>query len=278
MAVMPLSQLNRHALRARKPKRMTPMQPALRGVDRMRNPGAVISNEIIAFELVQFLENNFSRQSGAVLDLGAGTKPYAPLYELYFETCKSVDVPYSVHDLTGVDVMASADDLPFEGESFDCVICTEVLEHCAEPHEVMQEIARVLKPGGHVFLTTPFLRPLHEMPHDYYRYTPSGLRHRADRAGLLVESIRPRGEYVAVALSVMQMPLGKLFYLIAKWTRLPLTRVTNPVVYLGIVAPQKLYVSLWRRARHREGRLRRLHDKLSYYTLGYVTELTRPER
>src|SRR5438132_6447992 len=145
-------------------------------VKRMRNIGAVISNEIILFELRQFLESHFGgRTSAAVLDLGAGTKPYAPLYGRYFNSCTSVDVPHSPHDIGGVDVMASADDLPFDAESFDCVICTEVLEHCPEPRETMAEIARVLKPGGWVFLTTPFLRPLHEMPSDYYRYTPSGL-------------------------------------------------------------------------------------------------------
>src|SRR5207253_8206909 len=137
------------------------------------------------------------RTSAAVLDLGAGTKPYAPLYGRYFNSCTSVDVPHSPHDIGGVDVMASADDLPFDAESFDCVICTEVLEHCPEPRETMAEIARVLKPGGWVFLTTPFLRPLHEMPSDYYRYTPSGLGRLAETTGLIVRSIRPRGDYTA---------------------------------------------------------------------------------
>jgi hypothetical protein len=69
------------------------------------------------------------------------------------------------------------------------------------------------------------------------------------------------------------MPVAKFWYLLAKHTGLPLDDTANPLVYLTIVAPQEVYFSLWRRMRERPGRLQRLHDKLSYYTLGYVTEL-----
>jgi SAM-dependent methyltransferase len=243
----------------------------------MRDIGAVISHEIILFELEQFLEFNFGgRRSGAVLDLGAGKKPYAPIYDRYFGSSTSVDVPQSPHGIHGIDILASADALPLGAESFDCVICTEVLEHCPEPSKVLGEIARVLKPGGRVFLTTPFLRPLHEMPHDYYRYTPSGLARLAATTGLLVKSIRPRGDYAAVALVTLQLPVGKAWYLLAKMTRLPLNSPYNPLVYLTIVLPQQAYFIVWKHARQRGGRLKRLHDKLSYYTLGYVTELEKP--
>jgi SAM-dependent methyltransferase len=256
---------------------MTAIPRNQRRVKRTRNIGAVISHEIILFELKQFLEANFGRpRSGAVLDLGAGTKPYAPIYERYFESSTSVDVPHSPHDIHDVDILASADDLPLQTGSFDCVICTEVLEHCPEPSKVLGEIARVLKPGGRVFLTTPFLRPLHEMPHDYYRYTPSGLVQLAETAGLIVRSIRPRGDYTAVALVVLQLPIGKAWYLLAKMTRLPLNSVYNPFVYLTIVLPQQLYLLGWRHMRRQGGSLRKLYDKLAYYTLGYVTELQKP--
>jgi ubiquinone/menaquinone biosynthesis C-methylase UbiE len=244
------------------------------GVDARRNIGAIISNEIILFEMHRFLERNFkNRTACSVLDLGAGTKPYAPLYEGYFGSCVSVDVPFSPHDVSNVDVMASAEALPFDDGSFDCVICTEVLEHCPNPRQTIAEISRVLRRGGQVFLTTPFLRPLHEMPHDYFRYTPSGLRELATSAGLSVRSIRPRGEYFAVALAILQMPVGKCWYLLAKYTHLPLDRVVNPLVYITIVLPQQVYVRAWMRMRRRPGRLQKLYNKLSYYTLGYVTEL-----
>jgi SAM-dependent methyltransferase len=246
-------------------------------IKRMRNIGGLISDEIILFELQQFLESNFGRRrSSAVLDLGAGTKPYAPLYERYFDSSTSVDVPHSPHDIGAVDILASADDLPFDRESFDCIICTEVLEHCSEPRATMCEIVRVLKPGGRVFLTTPFLQPLHEMPNDYYRYTPSGLVRLAEAAGLIVNSIRPRGDYIAVALVTLQLPIGKAWYLLTKMTRLPFNSLYSPPAYLTIVLPQQMYVMAWRHMRQRSGKLKRLYDKLSYYTLGYVTELEKP--
>jgi len=243
-------------------------------VDSKRNIGAIVSNEIILFEMKRFLEEHFKDVPGlSVLDLGAGTKPYAPLYESYFESRTSVDVPHSLHDVSKIDVMASADALPFDDASFDCVICTEVLEHCPDPRSALAEVSRVLRPSGRVFLTTPFLRPLHEMPHDYFRLTPSGIAHLATSVGLEVRAIRPKGEYVAVALAILQMPVAKFWYLLAKHTGLPLNRAANPMVYLTIVAPQEIYFRLWRRMRERPGRLRQFHDKLSYYTLGYVTEL-----
>ena len=245
----------------------------------MRNPGALVSNEIVLFELREFLERRFADRAGAaVLDLGAGSKPYAPLYEQYFASSTSADVPSSPHDISEVDVMASADSLPFADEAFDCVICTEVLEHCARPQQTMAEIHRVLKPGGRVFLTTPFLRPLHEMPHDYYRYTPAAIHHLTTSAGLSVLSIRPRGEYFAVALAILQMPLGKAWYLLAKHTHLPLNSSRNPLLYLTVVGPQRLYVAAWKWIRTRGGPAQRLYDKLSYYTLGYITELVKPPR
>ncbi|HYP48605.1 MAG TPA: methyltransferase domain-containing protein, partial [Thermoleophilaceae bacterium] len=158
--------------------------PVVRAQHRRSNVAAIISNEIIALELSAFLERHYgSRQGEAVLDLGAGTKPYAALYEPYFGSSTSVDVDYSPHDTRAVDTLASADALPFGDGSFDCVVCTEVLEHCRRPQVVLGEIFRVLRPGGRLFLSTPFLRPLHEMPHDYFRFTPSSLRGLAEDAG-----------------------------------------------------------------------------------------------
>ena len=209
-----------------------------------------------------------------MLDLGAGSKPYAPLYEEYFASATAVDVPHSLHDTQRVDVFASADELPFADASFDCVICTEVLEHCREPRTVMAEIARVLRAGGAAFVTTPFLLPLHEMPHDYYRYTPSALADLAKGAGLTVTAISPRGGYGGVALGVLQMPFAKVFQKLDALTRVSLYHPYNPVVFAAIVLPQLLYLRAWRYTRrHMTTRLARLSEKLTYYSLGYVTEV-----
>lgn len=66
--------------------------------------------------------------------------------------------------------------MPFNSNSFDCAIGTEVLEHCPNPEIVLKEVFRVLKPGGTFFFTVPFLWPIHEPQHDEYRYTPFAMK------------------------------------------------------------------------------------------------------
>lgn len=97
-----------------------------------------------------------------------------------------LDYPTTVDAFYGTrpDVFADGAALPFHDEAFDTVLLLEVLEHVAEPERVISEIARVLKPGGSLLLSMPFLYPLHDAPHDYQRYTAPGLAHVIHHAGL----------------------------------------------------------------------------------------------
>ncbi|MCY3023226.1 MAG: class I SAM-dependent methyltransferase [Planctomycetota bacterium] len=74
-------------------------------------------------------------------------------------------------------LLADMHRLPFADASVDGVICTSVLEHVADAHTCLDEIARVVKPGGHVYVTVPFLFPTHPDPLDRWRWTLDGLRH-----------------------------------------------------------------------------------------------------
>jgi ubiquinone/menaquinone biosynthesis C-methylase UbiE len=76
----------------------------------------------------------------------------------------------------GPDIVADVCTMPFESESWDVVILIEVLEHVKEPWKAIAEIFRVLRTDGKLVLTTPFIYPIHEVEHDYYRYTKHGLR------------------------------------------------------------------------------------------------------
>lgn len=244
-------------------------------LDLKANYPSLVSNQIILDAMVAFLEEARRRRpDGRLLDLGAGSKPYAPLYESYFPDCTSVDVPHSPHDTQSVDVMAWAHDLPFGDESFDVVLCTEVLEHCPDPPAVMREVSRVLRPGGRAFVTTPFMIPLHEMPYDYYRYTPSALEALAEQAGLTALSIKPRGSYVSVWMGVNQMPITRTMSFVSRRTGLPLSHPLNPLLLVLVVAPQLAYLAALRWIAERPaGRVARVHDKLTYYSGGYVTIL-----
>ena len=73
-------------------------------------------------------------------------------------------------------LLADAHCLPFKNEVFDGVWITAVLEHVLEPHVVVEQIYRVLKPGGLIYAETPFMQQVHEGPHDFTRFTRSGHR------------------------------------------------------------------------------------------------------
>src|SRR3954470_11011828 len=97
-------------------------------IDWRKKPSSLISNTLILEGLRAFLDARWStRQGSHILDLGAGGTPYAPVYEPYFERSTKVDIPDTLHGQSKIDVFESADDLPFEDETFDCVLCTEVL-------------------------------------------------------------------------------------------------------------------------------------------------------
>jgi len=78
--------------------------------------------------------------------------------------------------LTGVDVVANAEQLPFRDGSFSRIECDAVLEHVENPDRVMSEIERTLAAGGFAHVVTPFCHPFHEYPRDFRRFTIDGLR------------------------------------------------------------------------------------------------------
>jgi len=101
--------------------------------------------------------------------IGAGTDP------LY--TAQGIEiVGTDVYASTNTDVVADGHFLPFQNETFDAVWIQAVLEHVLDPPAVVEEIHRVLKPGGIVYADTPFIQQVHEQAYDFTRFTLSGHR------------------------------------------------------------------------------------------------------
>lgn len=77
--------------------------------------------------------------------------------------------------------------------AFDVVLCEQVLEHVLEPAEAVRNLRALVRPGGRVIVSTPFLIRVHELPEwelrDYWRWTPHGLRLLLERAGLEVDEV-----------------------------------------------------------------------------------------
>lgn len=129
---------------------------------------------------------------GRVLDIGCADRwiqPHLP------KECDYIGLDYPVTG--GVlyrarpDVFADASRLPLHDSSVDTVLLLEVLEHLRHPAHSLSEIARVLRPGGELLLTLPFLYPVHDAPHDYQRYTCHGLVREMQAAGFAVEDPMP---------------------------------------------------------------------------------------
>ncbi len=130
-----------------------------------------------------------------VLDAGAGEGKYKD--ELAHTRYVGVDLAvgdeaWAYGDL---DVVTDLAALPFHNGHFDAVVCTQVLEHVREPSQILQELYRVLRPGGKLFLSAPQSWYQHQKPHDYYRYTAFGLRYLFEKAGFEVQSIENMGGY-----------------------------------------------------------------------------------
>lgn len=141
-----------------------------------------------------------------ILDAGAGECVYRPLFEGRRYVAIDRGVGDGTWDYGKLDASADLERIPFADACFDTVLCTETLEHVARPARVLAELRRVLKPGGWLALSVPFLQPLHQEPHDYYRYTPHGLRHLLEEAGFQVERIRAAGGF----FTFLHLQLGDL--------------------------------------------------------------------
>jgi SAM-dependent methyltransferase len=115
---------------------------------------------------------------GIVVDLGCGTAPYRQDILRVADRYIGIDWPNSQHDQVCVDVFADlTSNLPFNDDFADTIVSFQVMEHLPEPSLFLAECNRILKPGGRLVVTVPFMWHIHEAPHDYYRYTRYGLKY-----------------------------------------------------------------------------------------------------
>lgn len=157
-----------------------------------------------------------------VLDAGAGSAPYRRHFSrATYETADflSVDKRYApptyVCDLV---------DIPVEDNRFDLVFCSQTLEHLPDPLAALEELHRVLKPQGQLWVTAPLFYAEHEVPYDFYRYTRYGLQYLAEKGGFRVELLEPLEGYYATlsyqllmaarTLPAVWLPLRALFALV----------------------------------------------------------------
>jgi ubiquinone/menaquinone biosynthesis C-methylase UbiE len=141
-----------------------------------------------------------------VLDVGAGTCRYRDLFShckyqtqdfCQYESPEEVISPKMQKFQYGhIDYVSDATSIPVPDSSFDVVLCTEVLEHVPEPIKVVMEIARILKGGGRLLLTSPQGSGLHMEPYHFYGgYTPFWYKYYLAEVGFTDIQIVPNGGF-----------------------------------------------------------------------------------
>jgi len=76
----------------------------------------------------------------------------------------------------GVDKILNLHSIDVPSESVGTVFCFDTLEHVEYPHKAINEVFRILKPNGVAVISSVMNFPIHEFPHDYWRFTPEAFR------------------------------------------------------------------------------------------------------
>jgi len=155
-----------------------------------------------------------------VLDVGCGSKPYYPFFAGAAEYV-GVDVVESA----SADLVGPVEALPVDDDSFDVVLCTQVLEHVDDPAQAVRELQRMTKPGGRVLASTHGVQVFHPNPNDYWRWTQTGLQRLFDsNATWSSVDVQP-GAGTAAGLAML---VARFVHLLAK--RANVTAAARPVV------------------------------------------------
>jgi SAM-dependent methyltransferase len=157
------------------------------------NPNITHPLFLIRTELFRNISKFAPQLKGRMMDFGCGLKPYADL----FTVDEYIGVDYQAEGETyhqeKVDVFYDGKTLPFPDNHFDSIFSSEVFEHIFNLPEILQELKRVLKPGGKILITCPFSFGEHEVPSDYARYTSFAIKHMFTSNGFNIVAFEKTG-------------------------------------------------------------------------------------
>ena len=153
--------------------------------------------------------------TGNIVDVGCGTMPYKELFKVDFYRGLDIDTP-ATRRRAVADDFYDGGKFPYADQNFDSAICNQVLEHVFNPFEFIGEMNRVLKIGGKLLLTVPFVWDEHEQPYDYARYSTFGLHSLLEKNGFKILKHKKLG---ADATVLFQLSNAYLFKVTQTWPR-----------------------------------------------------------
>jgi len=154
----------------------------------------------------QFIQSVRNARAGELLlDAGAGNFRFRELLIKKDYTYESQDFEQVFdQNFRGAHTyVCDITSIPVESNRFGVVVCTQVLEHLPDPLGALKELARILKPGGELFLTTNLLFPIHGAPYDYFRFTNYGLEHLCSESGFSKIEVVARGGFFSLCAKIV---------------------------------------------------------------------------
>lgn len=210
----------------------------------------------------RFIEKVAGRlpQAADVLDVGAGRGDFKKIFS--DQAYLGLDIyPYPEIDLA-VDLIECC---PFKENSFDLVVMANVIEHVYEYRGLVSRCAWLLKPGGRLLITVPFLLKLHQEPVDYHRYTRYALEKVASENNLEIETL----DAYTSPLALLDEGIGDTWEHVA----LQKTGFSRFLFKFNLVLIQKLANSL---KKQEGGRVKTAAEEQNPYVLGYLCVFKKP--
>lgn len=147
------------------------------------------------YELKALLENK-QYIKGNLIDLGCGTIPYKEIIKPIVKSYTALDKPNVLnYSNEKPDIYADILNIPLKDNKFDTVLILQVLEHLSQPQKALAESNRILKKGGYLIISVPFMYPLHDLPQDYYRYTEFVIKELLKDSKFKIVKITPQGNF-----------------------------------------------------------------------------------
>jgi SAM-dependent methyltransferase len=199
-------------------------------------------NWLANHKILAALERVRPHARGELLDVGCGSRPFAHVFAGRVSRYRGTDLRASRYlGAAPPDAFATAEAQPFRDGSFDTVLGLSMLTYLPHPARLIAEARRLLRPGGMLILEFTQMVPLHDEPHDYFRFTRYGAELLLREGGFEpVEFVPVGGLWARVGLSTIAA-LNRLNRGPARvLTELPV-RVLYVVLQLGFEVLDRLF-------------------------------------